>query len=646
MKTTPVRPAALSFDRDGVPRAAAFDDIYHPRAGALAQARHVFLGGNHLPERWRGRPHFTVLETGFGLGNNFLVTWDAWRGDARRCERLHYVAIEKHPLTRDDLARVHAASPLRAMADALVAHWPPATPNLHRLAFDDGRVRLLLALFEVRDVLPELIAEVDAFYLDGFAPAKNPAMWERRVFKALGRMAAPGASAATWSVAREVRDGLAEAGFSVESASGFGDKRHMTVARFAPRFVPLRSAARRSAAACVPPHAVIVGAGLAGCAAAWALAEHGVASTLIERHAAPARETSGNAGGVFHGIITPHDGPHARFHRAAALQAEIAVRHAVAHGVAGQVEGLLRLAGDDGGVDALHRLLAPLALPDAYVRAVDETEASALAGLPLRRAALFYPGGGWVDPAGLARLFVARAGDAVRWRGGIEVARLRRDGGMWQLLDAGDVPIETTPCLVLANGADALRLLGTPDWPLQRVRGQTSGVPLDAAGLVAPRRPLAGFGYALPALDGRLWCGASSDADDETREPRSADHARNLAQLARLLGQDVDVPLDALDGRVGWRLVAGDRLPLIGGVPDGEGLAAPGARLDQPRFVPRAPGLYVFTALASRGIIWAALGAQTLSALVMGTPCPLESSLLDAVDVARFASRAARRTAR
>jgi tRNA 5-methylaminomethyl-2-thiouridine biosynthesis bifunctional protein len=234
----------------------------------------------------------------------------------------------------------------------------------------------------------------------------------------------------------------------------------------------------------------------------------------------------------------------------------------------------------------------------------------------------------------------------VHWRGDTEVAGLRRVGDAWQLLDAGGAPLETADCLVLANGADALRLLGTPGWPLQRVRGQTSGVPLGMPGLLAPRRPLAGFGYALPALDGRLWCGASSDAGDEAPQMRESDHAHNLAQLSRLLGQDVAAPLDALDGRVGWRLVAADRLPLIGGVPDVAALAAPGMRLDQPRFVPRAPGLFVFTALASRGITWAALGAQTLAALVAGTPCPLESSLLDAVDVARFASRAARRRAR
>jgi len=119
MKTQPVRPARIEFPPDGPPRAPDFDDLYHPRAGALTQARHVFLGGNRLPGRWAGRPRFTVLETGFGLGNNFLATWDAWRSDPARCERLHFVSIEKHPPTREDLARAHAASPWPAN------WWPP-----------------------------------------------------------------------------------------------------------------------------------------------------------------------------------------------------------------------------------------------------------------------------------------------------------------------------------------------------------------------------------------------------------------------------------------------------------------------------------------------------------------------------------------
>ncbi|HSN34017.1 MAG TPA: tRNA (5-methylaminomethyl-2-thiouridine)(34)-methyltransferase MnmD, partial [Ideonella sp.] len=388
MKTTPVQPAVLDFDVAGVPRSPHYGDVYHPQAGALGQARHVFLGGNGLPERWRGRADFVVLECGFGLGHNFLATREAWRSDPARCERLHYVAVEQHPLTRADLARVHAGSPLAPLADELIEQWPPLTPNLHLLRFAHGRLRLLLALADARAVLPELVARVDAFYLDGFAPATNPGMWEPRVFEALARLAAPGATAATWSVARAVRDGLARAGFAVEKAAGFGAKREMTVARFAPRFIARLPPGRVPAAR--PSHCLVVGGGLAGCAAAWALTEVGVASTVVDRRPAPAVETSGNAAGVFHGVVTAHDGTHARFGRAAALQATPlgeAMRRA--RGVRAGSAGLLRLAGAGADRAALQAVLDTLGLPADYVRAVDCGEAGALAGVPLASAALF-----------------------------------------------------------------------------------------------------------------------------------------------------------------------------------------------------------------------------------------------------------------
>ncbi|HMY99887.1 MAG TPA: tRNA (5-methylaminomethyl-2-thiouridine)(34)-methyltransferase MnmD, partial [Burkholderiaceae bacterium] len=213
-------PANVTFDEQGVPTAPDFGDVYHSAAGALAQARHVFLAGNGLPGRWAGRRRWVILETGFGLGHNFLATWAAWRADPQRCERLSYVAIEKHPLTRADAARVHAASDgareLPELTAQLVAAWPLATPDVHRLDFEDGRVQLHLALGDVNELLRGLQLEADAIYLDGFAPARNAAMWSPEVFTRIGRLAAPGATAATWSAARAVRNGLASAGFAVE----------------------------------------------------------------------------------------------------------------------------------------------------------------------------------------------------------------------------------------------------------------------------------------------------------------------------------------------------------------------------------------------------------------------------------------------
>ena len=235
-----ILPAVIDFTDPHAPRSAGYGDVYHARAGAAEQARHVWLGGNRLPARWQRRARFVILETGFGLGNNFLETWAAWRNDVARCERLWFVSIEKHPPTQADLARALAASPWPELAAALVDAWPPLTAGHHRLGFDDGRVVLQLVFDDVSAALRELRLQADAFYLDGFAPSLNPQMWDRHVLKALGRLAAPQATAATWSVARPVRDGLLSAGFQVERAPGFGGKREMTVADYAPAYTPRR----------------------------------------------------------------------------------------------------------------------------------------------------------------------------------------------------------------------------------------------------------------------------------------------------------------------------------------------------------------------------------------------------------------------
>jgi tRNA 5-methylaminomethyl-2-thiouridine biosynthesis bifunctional protein len=647
MKTAPVQPATLAFTADGVPYSPTFDDVYHPRGSALAQAQHVFVSGCGLPQRWAGRDRFVVLETGFGLGNNFLATWEAWRRDPERCARLHFVSIEQHPLTREALAVVHADSPLPELADTLIAAWPVLTPNLHCLQFDGARVQLLLALGDVADWMREIVASVDAFYLDGFAPARNARMWEPALLRSLGRLAAPHATAATWSVARAVRDGLTAAGFNVERASGFGAKREMTVASFEPRFTPRLAPARAVPAAPGKPHAVIVGAGLAGCATARAFAQQGCTSLLLDRRAGPALETSGNRAGLFHGIVNADDGVHARFNRAAALEAERVLRPLVSAGtVDGHVNGVLRLDTGAEGVDAMQAILSRLGLPPGYVQALAATRARELSALPLRYPAWFFPGGGCASPASLAHAWLTSAGSDVVFRAGVDVATLRRSCAQWQLLDARSTVVAEASIVVVANARDALRLLGNPPWPLQSVRGQTTSLPLALAariGLNAPRVPVAGAGYLLPPFDGVLTCGATTQPDDDEPALRDADHRSNLEQLARLVGMPITAPLDALSGRVGWRVVAKDRLPVIGAVPDADALSRPGLRLDQPRFVPRAPGLYVHTALASRGIAWSPLCAQVLAALVTGAPCPVESSLLDAIDVARFASRAARR---
>ncbi|MDR7334073.1 FAD-dependent 5-carboxymethylaminomethyl-2-thiouridine(34) oxidoreductase MnmC [Roseateles asaccharophilus] len=617
-----IAPAEVDFSDPTAPASPAYGDVYHSRAGALAQARHVFLGGNGLPGRWQGRQRFVVLETGFGLGNNFLATWDAWRQDPARCERLVFVSVEKHPLRPDDLARAHAASPLPELAQQLVDRWPPLTAGLHTLGFEDGRVELLLGLGDARELLRQLVLQADAIYLDGFSPKLNPELWDEWLLKSLARHAVPGTTIATWSINRPMRRALASLGFEVGLAPGFASKPEMTTARFAPRHLPQRPAGREPLARDAK-QALIIGAGLAGAACALSLAREGVACTVVDALGAPAQASSGNPAGLFHGTLNPDDGPHARFNRAAALATQAMLRDLCLP----QQPGLLRLE-TRLAIDAMAGV-------PGYVEPLSAEAASARAGATLPHPAWFYPGGGAVDPAAYVRAMLQASGATLRLQ--TRVAALRRDGDGWTLLDASGAPIASALLVVLAGGHAQLPLLGELANDLTVQRGQLTHL---AQAPWCPGHPIAGDGYAIADGQGGAWCGATTQDGDLDPTLRAADQIENLTRYARLAGLH-GVPDAPLAGRVAWRLISPDRLPLIGGLP------APDAPLaDQLRLQPRAHGLVVCTGFASRGITWAALAGRLVAALALGAPRPLEADLVDAVDPLRFTLRRQRRPTR
>ena len=609
-------PARLGFAEDGTPYSAAYGDLYHAAQGGPAQADHVFLRGNGLPARWDGARRFTILETGFGLGLSFLATWRAWREDPRRCARLHFVSVEKHPFTAQDLAVLHAPyAELAPLSAELRDAWPLLVPGVHRLEFEQGRVVLTLAFGDAQQLLPQLRLAADAIFLDGFAPAKNPDMWSPALLKAVARLAAPGATAATWSVAAQVREALRAAGFAAEKRRGFARKSEMLVASFVPQRA-LRPA---------PPSpgersAVVIGAGVAGAAACERLAARGWEVTLLERHRAPALEASGNHAGVFHPIVTPDDSHIARLTRAAFSWLLEHWRQFDAIGAAPEWRrcGVLQLARDAREDAAQRAAVAALGCPPDYAQYVDAGNASACAGVPLAAGGLWFAEGGWIRPASLVSALIARSRAKLLY--GREAAALEQEGARWLVRDREGEAIAEAGAVVLANAGDALHLAPSEHIRLRRVRGQLTYLPP----LQKLKTVLLRGGMVLPPIDGISVTGASFDLDDEDRAVRADSHAGNLERLERLVpGAARGLDPKKLDGRVAFRTVARDRLPLIGA-------------LD-------APGLYGAFAYGSRGLLWAGLGAELLASSMDGEPLPLEGALAEAVAPGRFAARAKRR---
>ncbi|MGZ8261014.1 MAG: FAD-dependent 5-carboxymethylaminomethyl-2-thiouridine(34) oxidoreductase MnmC, partial [Caldimonas sp.] len=320
-------------------------------------------------------------------------------------------------------------------------------------------------------------------------------------------------------------------------------------------------------------------------------------------------------------------------------------------GVRGSAGGLLRIE-TRLDVDTMRAIAAAQGLPPDYVEPLDAAAASAAAGIRLASPAWHYPGGGWVDPRGLAQAWLATAGESAALRLGVAVASLRRSGDEWRVCDGAGATIAAAEAVVLCDGGGGAGLLGTGAWPLRRQRGEISALPEQALPPDAlPRLPLAGHGHVLPGIAGAVWFGTSTRWDDGGPAAADTDRAHNVDRLTGLLGLTRPPAVDVLSGRAAIRWLAPDRLPLVGAVPaaiadavlGGDASAASPTRLDQPRFVARAPGLFVFAALGSRGIAAASLGAEILAALIAGAPVPAEADLIDAVDPARFLSRAFRR---
>ncbi len=638
----PIQPARLAFDEGGTPVSAAFGDVYHAAEGGPGQARHVFLAGNGLPGRWAGRARFVILENGFGTGLNFLATWAAWRADPDRPACLHYLAVEKHPFRAEDLARLHARWPEFAeLAWQLRQQWPVLTPGFHRLEFPGGqglgRVVLTLMLGDAETCLKRLGARVDAVYLDGFDPKKNPDMWAAALFQRLARLAAADATLATWCVARPVRDALAEAGFATEKRPGFARKREMLTGRLA---APLPREGGSDGEREAPRHALILGGGIAGCALAQRLAARGWRVDLLEQHVHLAGEGSGNLAGIVRPLLSRDDNIASRLNRACFLHARRAWADLEAAGFPSRRDlgGVAQIARDARHEAQQRALVANGAYPPDYVRFLEREEAGALVGWPTAFGAWWFPQGGWASPPSVCQALAQSAGENLRVLPGRRVARLTRTGGDWRALDENGETLAQAPVAILASGAQARLLEQARDLPLTPVRGQVSHVP---AGRLPPfAHALCCEGYLTPAVDGVHCLGASYAYDDGT-ELRAEEHAGNLLRLARILpGAEQSLNPADLGGRVGFRAATPDRLPLVGALPDTD---APLARDIRLRDMPRQPGLHGLLGLGSRGLVWATLAAEALASQLHGDPLPLEGELMDALDPARFRLRAHRR---
>lgn len=608
MTRLPPRPD-LDWTEEGAPRSRISDDVYFSRGGGLEETRAVFLQGCGLPEGWRGRRSFVIGELGFGTGLNALAAWAQWRESRDPGAVLHFISVEGFPLERDEAARALAPfAEVAPLAQKLLARWPVRARGAQRLWFPEDGFALTVIHADAAEALAGFVGAVDAWFLDGFTPARNRDMWDAAVMAHIATLSAPGARLATYSVAGVVRRALAAAGFTVEKMPGFSGKRERLVARLHAAPAPRPATLPYHAADCAS--VAIIGAGIAGASVACALRRRGCDVTVYETATGPASGASGNLAALVSPRLDRTDTPVARLYRAAYLEALACYRALGVFDACGVVER----PRDAGEAAALADLLADPPLPPEHFHTVEGGALHAQAGVVAPRAAIE------------AML------EGVNVRVGGAVEALRRVPGGWQFCATGITTKAAATTVLIANGMSIGRYSQTGWAPLEYTRGQLEwGAVRD----LAPAHGLECGTYAAP-FDGGLVFGATFDKlpGPMAVETDPSSRVRNLAAL-ETLSPDLFARLDAasLTSRAAIRTATPDRAPLAGAAPDTQAGTVTAVH----------EGLYLLGGFGSRGFTLGPLLGERLACEMLGEPQVLDRAALEAAHPARFLARALRR---
>ena len=682
----------------GIPFSPEFDDIYFNADDPIGQSEYVF--NSVFDEIWNKKSEFNVLETGFGAGLNFLCAFKRFKNTDKF---LNFVSIEKTPISKNDLAKIYANfSELANVSGELLEAYPPPIRGFHRLNLAPN-VTLTLCFGDVAEVLDELSFNADAVFMDGFAPAKNEAMWSELVCAKIANLCALGASVCTYSASGALKRALQNSGFEVNLLKGYGKKREMLRAKFTgerqaeneiwfSRFDP--------AARIVPKTALVIGGGVAGCVCAFKLREQGLKVTIAEKRGDIALNGSGNHCGILMPLITKPTVNLGRMHMNAFLQAarfygqNLGAREIEFCGAtdyAYEQKTLERFYewhefDSDNGVFELKFDNEP------YASAFIFSGAKARPRKMCKAAS-----------AGIKTLLNCEFAGFETLEGGAVRAHFK-DG---QSIDA-DV-------LVLAIGSESMELFADYDIRLSSVRGQVTHI----APAILTSTPFSAKGYVCPPAQGVQVIGATYDRNLFLDESRSSDDEKNLADVAEFLDgkftkserlnlsgeQDLNLttdpdgaaenlnrleasrndinlskntdlraktagnPVQARDAsnltvpekssniaakipqnvriigsKVGYRSYSGDRFPLIGRLYDEDFYKDSYKSLlwTKSKSNPHpkyVPNVYVSTAHGSRGLCTAVLGAELICDLVFDRPLCIEKSLFDELHLARFLVR-------
>jgi tRNA 5-methylaminomethyl-2-thiouridine biosynthesis bifunctional protein len=704
----------IHWNDQGQPVSTQFDDIYFSTDDGLAETQYVFLQANALEERFEkieDHATFVIAETGFGTGLNFLAACQLWGNTANPTAHLHFISVEKYPLEKAAIQRALSVWPelreLHEFQKTLLENYPSTISGFHRivlshnisltLIIDDAvsGFQQLMASPSTRNTIPHtmppLIARqwqgVDAWFLDGFAPSKNPDMWSDDLFNLMFQLSHTQTTFSTFTAAGIVRRGLAKAGFSIEKLTGYGHKREMIRGNV---ITPVTPEAKKNIATDDRAHSkntaahkkhqpknyqytvdawalsdqykptpiektiAIIGGGIAGCHTAYALAQKGYKVTIFDKANTLATGASGNSQGIVYAKLSAAQEPQGDINLYSLLYAQRFYRHywrAVSNNTAhGEQCGVMQLSLTDKLQHAHHAIAQRFPQENEDICYLSAAEASGIANTSIQHPALFFPKAGWIDPRYLCEWLSTH--DNISISPHSEVTQLEPQNQQWLLhiKNAQAVPhSELFDTVVITNAYDALQLSQSQYLPLKRVRGQVTHYPATPVSS-ALKTAICGKGYIAPAQDNHC-LGASFNLGITDTALNPSDHQNNLENIAQQVPDMVDMNRFSdsahlnLSGRVGFRCVTPYYLPIVGGIPVESDVQHQyqvlkhNAKQTLPCASHYHSNLFINVGHGSRGLAYTPLCSEILASLIHGDPPPIPQALLQKLSPTRFIIR-------
>ena len=644
-----VQPPQLNFNNDGIPCSALFGDPYFSLTNPLEESQYVFLDSTDIPGRWKNT-HFTIAELGFGFGINFITTANAWIKQPLSNNQLHYLSIEKHPVQPADLIQCYQQLNLScSVTKNLLEQYPLPVAGFHRIELHEHNITLTLIFGEAIDCLKQCNFEANAWYLDGFAPSKNQALWSDAIARQIHRLTRPSGTLSTYTAASEVRKSLTNAGFDIEKKPGYGKKREMLIGTLTSKQTRQAYKLKDKSWLINSPfkpnsqNAIVIGAGMAGTAMSAALAKRGWQVTLIDKNDSLASEGSGNANAILMPRLSVDHDIQSQLTLLGFLYSQKYFNQLKNYSAEfnWQQCGAIQIPRDETQWKRMQLIASQENIPDALLRPVSQQQASELANCNVASEGWHLPLAGWLTPSQLCSTLMKQYTELINFQAHTEIHTLEKHNSQWIAFDNNQHEIFRADTVVIANACSANQFEQT-DWcQLHPKRGQISLIP-EYESNIHPSKIVCADAYITPPINAQYVLGATFVTADRSTECRQSEHEENLMKLKKMIPSYTCKDILSLEGRAAIRAVSSDRLPIVGPVADevsfntrykDAALGSTRCQYPEPKY---HNGLYLASGFGSRGLAWIPICTEALACSINNEPNLLSNNILNAIHPSRI----------